>query len=172
MKAFKKDGDALEQEFLSRAVGAHGNGLANFCVRLCKNRDEAEDLYQETWASACRSIETYDEERPFEKWLYTICINTHKNRCRHWLRHRRLELPADPETDADMQNAADGEAQREYDAVLLGCVVDSLPDRYRTILYNDFTLEEIAETLHIPLGTVKSRIHKAKQLLRRHLEHE
>jgi len=60
-------------------INSHGKRLFGLCQKLCANREDAEDLYQETWAKAYKSFERYDSEKDFEAWLTSICVNTYRD---------------------------------------------------------------------------------------------
>ena len=60
---------------LEAHIATHGKRLSRLCFSLCKNKHDAEDLYQETWLHAIRAYASYDPSRPFDVWINRICIN-------------------------------------------------------------------------------------------------
>jgi len=150
--------------------------LYNMLVRFVRDRNAAEDIFQETFLQVHQSADTFDTSRRFKPWLFTIAAN----KARDYLRKRtrrpsaRLDAPVSGEAgegqtfidlmEGDLplpeQTLAEGEvAQRVRDTV------DQLPEHLQEILllayFQKLPYKEIAETLHIPLGTVKSRLHTA-----------
>ena len=139
---------------------------------LTRNHAEAEDLVQDTLLRAFRAIHTFDGRHP-RAWLLTILRNTHINRNRR----RRPELLDDPERT--MATVADTSSSGEtpeglvvgatFDAVVEDALAHLPEDFRRTIDLVDIqglTYAEAAEVLGIPVGTVMSRIHRARHRIR------
>lgn len=146
--------------------------LLRVAQNLTRNRAEAEDLVQDTLVRAYRSIATFDGRHP-RAWLLTILRNTHINRNRR----RRPELLDDPvrtmETVADTSTS--GETPEglvvgvTFDAVVEDALAQLPDDFRRTIVLVDvegLTYAEAAEVLGVPVGTVMSRIHRARHRIR------
>jgi RNA polymerase sigma-70 factor (ECF subfamily) len=153
----------------------------SICMRMVRNRDEATDLAQEAFIKVFSMLERYNSSYAFSSWLFKITSNL----CIDFLRKRRVETyPMDEPIDGEK-----GAIARQYespspdpDAVLsrkqamerLGAAIEALPEHYRVMLIlrhqENLSYEEIAATLDIPLGTVKARIHRAREMLRAHLE--
>jgi RNA polymerase sigma-70 factor (ECF subfamily) len=149
--------------------------LLNFLVRFLGSRAAAEDVFQETFLQIHLSAETFDPARRFKPWLFTIAAN--KARDHHRKHHRRAPaslsqsiggedegerfvdlLAADlPSPDAPV---LDAERSR-----LVKDVLDQMPHHLREIIllsyFQKMSYNQIADTLEIPLGTVKSRLHTA-----------
>lgn len=158
--------------------------LYHFCLHLCKGKGAADDLFQDTWIRVMGSIQSLDPGRPFKTWLFTIAANLYKDR---WRRHKRwlglvreyhssdlLEQQlANLEADipAPGQNLLDCEQAKE----LRNCL-EKLADPLRipVILhyFQEISIQEIAEILDIPPGTVKSRLHSARSKLKTIMEVE
>lgn len=154
-------------------VEQHADGVYRLAYRLTGDTHDAEDLTQETFMRVFRSLKSY---RPgtFEGWLHRITTNLFLDLARHRSAIRMEALPEDydrvpgtsptpeqvwddtnldPDLDAAMANL-----KPEYRAVVVLCDVVGL------------TYEEISETLGLKMGTVRSRIHRARSELRDHLE--
>ena len=71
---------------MDRYIQAHGRRLFGLCLTLCAHRQDAEDLYQDTWLKALAAFDQYDPSRPFEPWLTRICVNTYRNTLRRLAR--------------------------------------------------------------------------------------
>jgi RNA polymerase sigma-70 factor (ECF subfamily) len=166
---FRRQGGAgLFDEY----INAHGKRLFSLCLKLCAHREDAEDLYQETWIKAYRFYDRYDSEQEFEKWLTTICANTFRDLLRRQ-KWKSLFIPfrSNEEKDALLSSIPAVEAE---DFSEVKEAVDSLPDKYRlvTVMYywDGCDVKKTAELLSIPEGTVKYQLHKARELLKRRLE--
>ena len=154
-------------EYISR----YGKRLFGLCMKLCNNREDAEDLYQETWVKAYRFLGKYDVSKEFEGWLTSICVNAYRDILR---RQKWKSLVAWFRTTEEKDFAIESAPDREEDYSDVRDAVEGLPDKYRvaTVLYywSGHDVKRIAEMLSIPEGTVKYRLHKARELLKGVLE--
>ena len=132
----------------------------------------AEDAAQEGFVRAFRSLDTFDAERPFRPWLLRIVVNVAKNRLRSEHRHRQLSLrarlaPTSPTMPGPTPCSPKSGAQS------LARALERLPERDRLMIacrwFEDMTEREIAATLAIRPGTVKSRLSRAMTRLRAEL---
>ena len=145
-----------------------------FALQLIGNPDDALDVAQDAMVRFFRSLDRFDASRPVRPWLLRIVRNLVRDRARR-MRVRRTESlepaedalrfePKDPTPGPEAQTA-----RRELQALLWSCLRE-LPPRYREVLvlrdYQDLAYAEIATTLKIPRGTVMSRLHRARRLLR------
>lgn len=160
---------------LAPLVERHHSPLLGFLYRLTGgDRPLAEDLTQETFLRALRSIQQYQTSRPFKPWLYAIAVNVARD---HFKRaETRYAVTLD---DEDLMAAADPigwEDTLENDSQRVMIAIRSLPVHQReTIIlryYQDLSLAEIAEVLAIPIGTVKSRLSLGLRQLRGWLKDE
>ena len=153
-------------------IKEHGNRLFGLTLKLCKNREDAEDLYQESWIKAYRFIDQYDNNREFGAWITGICINTYKDMLRRqkW-KFLFICFQTNEEKDYVLSNIPSAEHEDRSD---IKNALEALPDKYRiaTILhyYNGLDIQKTANVLKIPEGTVKYHLHKARELLKRSLE--
>ena len=149
----------------------------SICLRMVRNREEAADLAQDAFIKVFASLDRYNPAYAFSSWLFKITSNL----CIDYLRKRRIDtLPMDQPIDGEK-----GEIQRQYAApdptpdesldrrekmARLESAIAALPDHYRIMLVlrhqEDLSYEEIADHLSIPLGTVKARIHRAREMLK------
>ncbi|ETA81447.1 RNA polymerase sigma factor [Youngiibacter fragilis] len=155
-------------------IEKHGRRLYGLCRTLCTNPSDADDLYQETWLKVCARIGLYDKTNEFEGWLTRICVNTYKDQLRKRLRSPIFDgFRSQEAKDTVMENVSAIEKQDSSD---LHDAVERLPDKLRTtiILYyfQDLDISHTAYSLQIPAGTVKSRLNKAKKLLKEMLNNE
>ena len=147
--------------------------LYNFAHWLAQNREEAEDLVQETYVKALRGYSSYQPGTNFRAWMYRILRNT-------FLTSRtgakaKMTVPLEIEEDGTMPVAADTQTPEAIlidrsNQALLQSALEELPVHSREILLlcevEEMSYQEIAEALEIPLGTVMSRLSRARAALR------
>lgn len=151
------------------------NGLYGTAVRLTRDGDAARDLVQDTYLKALRGQRSFQPGTNLKAWLYTILHNTWRNRRRDQAR-ARVTFDSEAVDDAvELGRAAVDRTTPE--TTLLGSVMDAdleaalngLPDAFREAVWlrdvEDFTYQEIADTLRVPIGTVMSRISRGRKLL-------
>lgn len=162
-------------------VARYERRIYNLALRMLGSPADAEDAAQEAFLRAFASLASFRGHARFGTWLYRVAINA----CRDELRRRRrlptgpLEL-ADPQPSAalrpDPPDAGPGPeaaAERREVRALVERAVAALPAEYREAVLlrdlHDLSYEEIAAALGVAVGTVKSRIHRGRQLLREQL---
>jgi RNA polymerase sigma-70 factor (ECF subfamily) len=165
-----------DPETLVALVGRYQHRLYRYLLRLVHDSAAAEDLFQQTWLRVVQNIRRYDPRRSFEAWLFSVAHNLAIDH----LRRRQPESLDEPAASREEVAAADPDAlerllARER-AGLLEAAVAELPAVYREALTlrfeEDMKLEEMAEVIHAPLSTVKSRLRRALEGLRWKLETE
>jgi RNA polymerase sigma-70 factor (ECF subfamily) len=133
----------------------------------------AEDAAQEGFIRAFRSLDRFDDQRPFRPWLLRIVINVAKNHARAEQRHAQLVLRAPSEPGTSTDAAMEGVLAAERRAAL-AVALARLPERDRVVLacrwFEGMSEREIATTLGVRPGTVKSRLSRAMARLREQLE--
>ena len=178
-----KRGDAAAFEIL---IAERTSEVYGLLYRLTENGEEARDLTQETFLRAFQSIGQFRGESDLRTWIYRIAINQARNRWRWWRRRRRdATVSLDSEGAhgnqpliESLRSAVDNSPEQETLAHererALRKGLHSLSRSYReTVILRDiegFTYEEIAETLGINVGTVKSRLARGRQELKTRLE--
>lgn len=169
----------MNTDELTELVKQHGTSIYAFCYRLEGNKADADDLYQETFLRAVEMRSRIDTARNPRAFLVTIAIQVHRNIRRKLA--RRLRLAPAAKLDAMELSDPSGTACTPEDAVLaierqtlIQHAAHQLNDKHRLPLYMHYTVgmtvEEIAAALKLPEGTIKSRLHKARQTLRKALE--
>jgi RNA polymerase sigma-70 factor (ECF subfamily) len=163
-------------------VGTYGDRVYRLAMRITGNASDAEEVVQDTLCTVSRKIDSFRGEAAFGSWVYRITANTAYEKLRQG-RNRRSEVSWDelaPVFDEKGQHAEmavdwsrrlkDPAIERELKSVLCAAI-DELPAEYRTaFLLHDvegLSNPEISETLQVNLGTVKSRLHRARLFLRR-----
>ncbi len=152
--------------------------IADYRIRLYRkatsiigNAEDAEDVLQDALVTAYQALARFRGESGIYTWLFRIVVN----KCRDHLRSRRSghEEPLDPATVVISDDRASVEKNHELsdDARYLMERINTLDRKYRQILiyryFDDLSYQEIAELIHVNIGTVKSRLFKARELLKR-----
>ncbi len=151
-------------------VRRHQGKVRALLLRLAGDRSLADDLAQEVFLRAYRGLVGFEGRSSFGTWVYRISYNVYLN---HRTRSRSFAaLPEDYDVRAaapeDALSAPRSDLRRDLEAA-----ITELPERYRAVIVlyylQEVSYPEIAEILELPLGTVKTHLHRAKRLLRRHM---
>ena len=173
----RSDGELIErflagdQSAFTALVHRHERRVYNLAYRMLGREEDARDAAQEAFLSALRKLSTFRGQAAFTTWLHRVTVNS----CYDILRRRRRDpIPVAPQ-EHPVVHAADpaGTVSSSVDVqrALLG-----VPEEFRSVLVMhdamDMAYEEIAESLGIPVGTVKSRLHRGRVALARLLPGE
>lgn len=172
-RAQRGDADAFEQLLLE-----HQKNVYNLCYRMAGNPDDAMDLSQETFLRAWRCLDQYQFASAFSTWLYRLCSNI----CIDFLRRRRRQqtVPltfedADGEEQTyavpDAQPLPEEQVELKLTRETLAAAMAQLLPEHRAVLQlrvvNEMSYEQIADVLDIQIGTVKSRLSRARNQLKK-----
>ncbi len=174
-----KNGD---QNAFAEIVEFYKDKVFQICYRMLGNRHEAEDIAQEAFIRAYVNIHSYDLNKKFSTWLYRIATNLSIDRIRKKKPDYYLdaELAGSDGLTMYSQVAADvalpeDELETMELQELIQAEILKLPDKYRSVIVlkyiEEFSLKEIGEILDLPVGTVKTRIHRGREALRNQLRH-
>ncbi|MCA9727201.1 MAG: sigma-70 family RNA polymerase sigma factor [Candidatus Eisenbacteria bacterium] len=169
-----------EEEAFRILVQRYERPVYGLIHRMVASDDDARDLTQESFVKVFRSLDQFDPTRNFSSWIFKIA----SNQTIDYLRKRRVQtisIHADPENDdrpeiqlEDSAPGPSGEYAETRRRERLGELVQRLPAHYRVAVELRYSqqrsYEEIAETLDLPLGTVKARLHRAHHQLRAWME--
>lgn len=166
---------AGDESAMAQLIERHKIDLHRFLQRFLGSATAADDVFQETFLQVHLSAGTFEQSRAFKPWLYTIAAN--KARDFHRKRRRRtmtsLSTPVGgDQSDGTLIDMLQGSpdttsaaSESIEESLRVKDVVDSLPDHHREIVllsyFQRMSYSQIAETLQVPLGTVKSRLHAA-----------
>jgi RNA polymerase sigma-70 factor (ECF subfamily) len=183
LAALARNGD---RKAFAEIVKRYEKKIMKLGFRMLNQRQEAEDVAQETFLKVYNNLNRYDMTLKFSTWIYRIATNL----CIDHLRRRKEQVSL----DAFSADSANESSNRELQAkiadkwstpenqVILSELQDQvqkavqqLPDKYRLAIVlrymQELSLQEISEILDIPLSTVKTRIHRGREVLRKKLEH-
>jgi RNA polymerase sigma-70 factor, ECF subfamily len=171
-----------DQSAFEDVVSFFQNKIYQHCFRMLGNAHEAEDIAQEAFIRAYVNIHSFDDRRKFSTWLYRIATNLTIDRLRKRKPDHYLDAEVKGTEGLDMysQLADQGRLPEEEVEGLelqryIQYEISKLPPKYRSIIMlryiEEFSLQEISEILDIPLGTVKTRIHRGREALRKKLRH-
>ncbi|MBU1318849.1 MAG: sigma-70 family RNA polymerase sigma factor [candidate division Zixibacteria bacterium] len=170
-----------DQKAYESLLVRHRKAIFHVVTKIVRNQDEAQDLVQETFMKAFNALASYRSEYRFSTWLYKIAANCAID----FVRKKRIEALS---LDRPIQTK-DGQVEfelpdrtwdpernlvRKQKLQSIDEAIDSLPDKYREVIIyrhrDDKSYEEIADILGTPVGTVKARIFRARELLKKKLK--
>lgn len=168
--------EVFDQEFMP-----HINSMYNFAYRLTFDEDDSKDLVQDTYLKAYRFIDSFERGTNAKAWLFRILKNSFINDFR-----KKSKQPAKVDyqevesyynsDDVDVQITSDLRVDSLKDMIgdEISIALNSLAVDFRTVIIlcdlEGFTYEEMAKILDIPIGTVRSRLHRARNLLKEKLQ--
>ena len=187
MKLKETDSELISQakrgegKAYDKLLNKYRNSVYNLVFRMVRDVQEAEDLTQEAFIKAFNSLAQFNEEYAFSTWLYKIATNN----CIDFFRKRKLQtLSLDkpiqykdseiqqeiPDTDLNPEKTI---LAKERSAIIREAI-DTLPEKYHSAIVlrhsEEKSYEEIAEILNLPIGTVKARIFRAREMLNKALK--
>lgn len=178
---------AGNEDAYARLVAQYHQGIFSLVYRILDDPTDAPDTTQEVFIKVFRGMPKFNCESSLKTWMYRIAIHEASNRRRWFFRHKVQELSLEPASDERQGRAAslidslvDG-GESPFETVARGQfqarveqVLQELPEHYRTAVVlrdiEDFSYEEIAEMTETTMGTVKSRLVRGREALRKRLE--
>lgn len=162
----------------NREFMPHINSMYNFAFRLTMDEDDANDLVQDTYLKAFRFINSFERGTNAKAWLFRILknsfINDYRKRSKEpsKIDYQEVEATYNSEESAEVEHTSDLRVESVQDMIgdEVANALNSLPVDFRTVIVlcdiEGFTYEEMAKILDIPIGTVRSRLHRARNLLK------
>jgi RNA polymerase sigma-70 factor (ECF subfamily) len=166
----ERAGQGRDQKAFAELVRRHEGKVRGLLLRLSSNPVVADDLGQETFLRAYRGLEHFEGRARFSTWVYRIAYNVFLN-----YKTRTKQFGSLPDGMLERRAApVDERAPERHDLRHdLDLAMANLPERYRAVItlyyLRELSYPEIAECLDLPLGTVKTHLHRAKRLLREEL---
>ena len=159
----------------------HRKAIFHVVTKIVRNKEEAQDLVQETFMKAFNALASYRSEYKFSTWLYKIAANcaidfVRKKRIEALSLDRPIETK-DGQVEIELPDSTwdpEKDLVRKQKLRSIDEAIESLPDKYREVIIyrhkDDMSYEEIASVLETPVGTVKARIFRARELLKKKLK--
>ena len=168
------------QDAFEEIVTLFQHRLYHVCYRMLSNKQEAEDIAQEAFVRAYINIHTFDQKRNFSTWLFRIATNLCIDRIRKKKPDYYLDanVPGTEGLNMYSQIAAAGElpeeeVERMETQERIQYEIGQLSDKYRSVIIlryiEELPLQEISDILELPLGTVKTRVHRGRAALRKQM---
>lgn len=170
-----------EQKAYENLMKRYQPQIYHLMLKMVHSADEAQDLVQEAFMKAFASLPHFNYEYAFSTWLYKIASNN----CIDHLRKKKLQMfsidaPVSHQDDTyhyeipDLTYYPDREILQKERSELIRSAIDELPENYRTVIQlrhtEELSYEEISEILKIPIGTVKARLFRAREMLNKWLK--
>ncbi|MFX3636058.1 MAG: RNA polymerase sigma factor SigW [Candidatus Pristimantibacillus sp.] len=172
-----------DQRAFAELVTLYQDKLFHMAYRMLNNRQEAEDVVQEAFLRVHKNLERYDENLKFSTWIYRIATNL----CIDRLRKRKPTYSLDAESSEheglDGYSMIPSDNRTPESEMLLSETqriiheaIESLPPKYKTVMMlryiQELSLQEISDVLDMPVTTIKTRVHRGREFLRKKLEHK
>jgi RNA polymerase sigma-70 factor (ECF subfamily) len=165
--------------FLERAMGQYGKATYNFAYRLTGNEADARDLTQDAFIRVYKAWRSFQPGTSFLSWIYRIVTNLYRDELRRRKGRYQEEIPEDnaPQAFGGQRPLAvtpiDDYVERQFSEPLSRALGLLSPDQRHVVVLADieeYSYQEIAEIMGCSIGTVRSRLHRARALLRRLIE--
>jgi RNA polymerase sigma-70 factor, ECF subfamily len=165
--------DDLE-DVINQIMDLYGQDILQLVYSYVRNKNIAEDLTQEIFIKCYKNLHQFNRKAKLKTWLWRIAMNHCKDYLNSW--HARNMLILDEQArsaSSNKEGVEESVIQKEEDEQLASAVMD-LPDLYREVIYlyyfEELTIKDIAYLTHLNQNTVKTRLKRAKQLLKERLE--
>lgn len=178
LKLVRQAIDDNDESAYAKLLQRYRDSIYYMILKMVHKKEDAEDLTIEAFGKAFNKIHNYDPKYAFSTWLFKIAVNN----CIDFIRKKRLDcLPLDEPKQGEEGNYTPGSniASAEPDPytslnkaerkVIVQKVVNQLPDNYKALItlryFKEYSYDEIAKELNLPLGTVKAQLFRGKQLI-------
>ncbi|TCC88567.1 sigma-70 family RNA polymerase sigma factor [Pedobacter frigiditerrae] len=164
----------MEAQLYNQLLNDHTPMLRTFAYRFTRDNEEVDDLMQDTMIKAIKNYGQFKEGTNIKAWLFTILRNTFINEYRRNTRKNALITTEKEISSAHLsQSATSNAGEANFAMADIQKALASIPEHYRIPFvkyFEGYKYEEIAVELNIPIGTVKTRIHMARQILQKKLK--
>jgi RNA polymerase sigma-70 factor (ECF subfamily) len=164
-----------DSEAMNRLIVKYQDRIYNVILKICNNSDDAAELTQDTFVKVMENIASFRQKSSFYTWLFRVAVNEAINFCRRRFKVITQSLDSGFSMPVDMaENDPARLAQQKEMIVLLTEAIGRLDEDHRVVLVlrdiEQMSYNQIAESLELELGTVKSRLSRARAMLREILE--
>ena len=170
-----------KEQLFEDELSPHADALYNFAYHLTYNEEDANDLVQDTFMKAFRFINSFDSGTNAKAWLFKILkngfINEYRRKKKEPSKVDYEDIIAYQDADEDKGGVAFDLREDIFDGMMgdeITIALNSLPIDFKTVILlcdiEGFTYEEIAKIIDIPIGTVRSRLHRARNMLKESLK--
>lgn len=169
----------MNRKELEKYIYTYGKDLYSFCCSITRNRQEADDLYQDTFLKLYEIRENLVVNKNPKSFLMSVSVNLYRNYKRKLLTRQKiigLEISVD-EMVIDIPSTERMTEEKlivQEESRILHAMIKKLPDKYRIpilLFYmEELSLSDVSQIMKLPEGTVKSRIYRAKKILKQKLE--
>lgn len=172
-----------DQIAFAELVDLYKDRLFHLAYRMLFNRHEAEDIVQETFLRVYKNWHRYDEKQKFSTWIYRIATNLCIDRLRKRKPSYYLDAEMNNQDGLDGYTLIPGDERTPETEYLLSetqqiihQAIEGLPAKYKSVIVlrylQELSLQEIGDVLDMPVTTVKTRVHRGREFLRKKLEHK
>lgn len=177
-KVNRRGGEAVTAGEIEKCIDGFGADVYRFCLKLCPDKADAEDLYQQTFLKALETEELLDWENNPKALFFSFAYHLWKSDRRKWARRNAIAPGGSFDEAAETvlhteESVEEGYLQKEL-KVQIRQIMQTLPEKFQVplLLYylSDCSIEQIAGIIRKPPGTVKSRLFKGRSLMKKRLE--
>lgn len=162
-----------KEERVEWLMNEYGENIARLAFTYTKNEQLSEDIAQEVFLKCYEHLDNFRKESSYKTWLYRITVNLCKDKLRSWS-FRNIVLTEFFSKIKSTSKSPEMELLGQEDKQLIAEKILALPVRYRELIilyyYEELSYSQIADLLHLRLPTIKSRLHRARVLLKKALE--
>lgn len=162
------------EALIDQLMEVHGQKLLQLIYSYVGNKEVAQDLTQEVFVKCYQKIHQYNQKSSLKTWLWRIAINHCKDYLRSWHNNHIVVSEEKARGASSHKEEVESKVIQKYDDERLALAVLNLPDSYREVIYlyyfEDLTIKDIHELTKLNTNTIKTRLKRAKELLRESLE--
>nr|WP_276541836.1 sigma-70 family RNA polymerase sigma factor [Bacillus infantis] len=166
---------AMDREAaIDQIMQLYGQDILQLAYTYVKQKDVAEDLTQEIFIKCYKNLHQYNRKSMLKTWLWRIAVNHCKDYLRSWHNRHIILSEEQAKSGSGMKDEVEAAVIKKDDDSQLAAAVMNLPDHYREVIYlhyfEEMSIKEIAAVTGINQNTIKTRLKRAKQLLKERLE--
>jgi len=163
----------METLCTSKLINEYGNSLYRFCRRLTYSKEDADDLFQETFLKVLAQPHKINASDNPQSFLFSTALYIWKSWKRKFARRNRIVPICEFDENIPMVGDVEDQLIKQEENQRVRDLVNALPDKFKIPIFlyymSEFTVSDIAKTMNLPIGTVKSRLFKARKLIEKGL---